>query len=287
MLEKKKRNLLILGIVFIGLMVFFTFADLNVALWIYNPESLFGRFFQIVGTLPLNIVGVFSTVALVMTAEYKFNLSTIVSYVLGALLLMFFGFYGCLSFANALPEGEIVITVATVGWVFLSIVLVGFIMKSGNTKALRKAAIIGVIGCAAAVFGPMMIKDFMSRPRFNTLENPVEQFTYWFQRMPQTATSSNSSFPSGHSAQSALSLCALLVPMFVKKWDNQKYYKAAGWIAGGFTVCVMVSRMVLGAHYGTDVLVGAMLTTTAIAIVDICLAKKEKLTEKGLSLDKR
>lgn len=55
----------------------------------------------------------------------------------------------------------------------------------------------------------MLIKSFISRPRFYTLENPVEQFTYWFQRMPHTELSSNSSFPSGHSSQSALSLCAV------------------------------------------------------------------------------
>lgn len=273
MLEKKKRNLIILGIAFVVLMLVFTFADLNVALWIYNADSMFGRFFQIIGTLPLNIVGVFSCVALVMTAEHKMKISTIVSYVLGALLGFFFGFYGCNSFVHALPEGEKVIMVATVAWTFVSIVLAALVMKAGNTEGLRRAAIIAVIACAVAVFGPMLIKDFMSRPRFNTLDNPVEQFSYWFQRMPHTELSSNSSFPSGHSSQSALSLCCLLIPMFVKKLDHKKYYQIAGLCSGAFTLCVMVSRMVLGAHYGTDVLVGASLTIVSIMLADYCFAK--------------
>lgn len=274
MLQKKKRNLQTIGIVFAILMLIFTFADLSVAMWIYNPDSMFGRFFQIVGTLPLNIVGIFSTIALVMTADHKMNVSTIVSYVLGALLAFFFGFYGCLSFTNALPEGETLIMVATVAWVFVSIVLVGFVMKAGNSTGLRKAAIIGVVACSVAVFGPMLIKDVMSRPRFHTLDNPTEQFSYWFQKMPHTDISSNSSFPSGHSSQSALSLCCLLLPMFVKRLDNKRYYQIAGLCSAVFTVCVMVSRMVLGAHYGTDVLVGAMLTITAILVTYTFLSSR-------------
>ena len=275
MLEKKKKNLMVLGYIFLLLMIVFTFTDLQVALRIYNPRSMFGRFFQIVGTLPLNIIGVFGCVSLIMTADQKFNISTILSYIVGFSLLIFFGFYGCRSFVNALPEAETVIMVATVGWAFLSIVFVGSILKAGNKEGLRKASIIMVVAAAVAVFGPMLIKSFMSRPRFHTLENPVEQFTYWFQRMPHTELSSNSSFPSGHSSQSALSLCVLLIPMFIKRLDNQKYYKVAVAFAGAFTICVMASRMVLGAHYGTDVLFGAALTTATILALDYFISKKK------------
>ena len=275
MFKMNKKNLIGLAGIFIILMVVFTFADLQIALWIYNPSSMFGRFFQIVGTLPLNIVGIFGCISLVMTADHKMNLSTSVSYVMGILLIVFWGFYGCHSFVNALPEGETVVMVATVGWAFLSIVLAGSIIKDGNKDGLRKASIIMVIAASVAVFGPMLIKEFMSRPRFHTLENPVEQFTYWFQRMPHTELSSNSSFPSGHSSQSALSLCALLVPMFVKRLDNQKYYKVAAALAGVFTICVMVSRMVLGAHYATDVLVGATLTIATILVSNYFTSKKK------------
>lgn len=80
MLEKKKKNLMVLGYIFLLLMIVFTFTDLQVALRIYNPRSMFGRFFQIVGTLPLNIIGVFGCVSLIMTADQKFNISTILSY---------------------------------------------------------------------------------------------------------------------------------------------------------------------------------------------------------------
>lgn len=66
-----KRIMLLLSmvIVYCALMLGFMFVDLPIALWIYNADSMFGRFFEIIGTLPMPVVGVFSCVAWILTCD--------------------------------------------------------------------------------------------------------------------------------------------------------------------------------------------------------------------------
>lgn len=184
----------------------------------------------------------------------------------GVLLLAYFVFYAYRSFANALPEGKIPMLVVTFLWIPASVILSVKLIKSGKRAGLRRAAIIGVTGCGAAVFGPMLLKEFMSRPRFNTLEDPVGEFTYWFARQPHTALSVNSSFPSGHAAQAATCMATLLIPLFAEKHRTKRFYWIALCATIGFTLCVMISRMILGMHYATDVITGAALTVFAMTV---------------------
>lgn len=67
-------------------------------------------------------------------------------------------------------------------------------------------------------------------------------------------TTEGKSMPSGHS------LCAIIMALCLIYifWDNKKYWQRALMIAGGITFFVLmgISRMYLGQHYLTDVLVG-------------------------------
>ncbi len=274
------RKLCLEGIsAFAALMLIFTLCDLTIAIHIYNPDSAFGRFFEIVGTLPMPVVGIFSCAALIMTARRELCLSTAVSFAVGGLLLMYFCFYAYRSMAHTFSRVGGVMLVGMAIWAATSFYLTDRIVRKGNGTALRRASIIAVVGCAVAVEGVMLIKMFMSRPRFRNLTDPLNEFTLWFQRQPYTDASINSSFPSGHSAQAALSFCLLLIPMFVKfrRSLRFKYYFAAFSFAAAFTLCVMVSRMILGAHYATDVLVGAALPIVSMLaaafLTDRCTRK--------------
>lgn len=266
--EKKVNYKLILGICFIGLLLLFTFTDLPIAKMVYNPNSLFGRFFEIIGTLPMPVVGIFSCVALIGTAKRKLCIQTILSYLLGVLLLLYFAFYGVVCIVHALPITLIPMLIANIIWLILSIFFTKKIIDNGKKDDLRRAAIIGVCVCTVAVIGVSIIKHIMGRPRFYTLSDPDTQFTYWFLRQPALV---NSSFPSGHAAESALTFCSLLVPAFINIKNVQLYKKIAFYSSTAFTLCVMLSRMVLGMHYATDVLVGATLTIATLLILEFVL----------------
>ncbi|MCD8116043.1 MAG: phosphatase PAP2 family protein [Oscillospiraceae bacterium] len=248
------------------LMLGFMFVDLPIALWIYNADSAFGRFFEIIGTLPMPVVGIFSCVAWLLTCDRRRKVGTALNWVFGVLFLAYFIFYAYRSFANALPEGRISMLIVMLLWLPASVILSVRLIKSGKRAGLRRAAVIGVAGCGTAVFGPMLLKEFMSRPRFNMLDDPVTEFTYWFARQPHTALSVNSSFPSGHAAQAATSMAVLLIPLFAEKYNTRRFYLIAMCASIGFTLCVMLSRMVLGMHYATDVITGAALTAFAMTV---------------------
>lgn len=274
--EMKVNFKIILGICFIGLLLLFTFTDLPIAKMVYHPNSLFGWFFEIIGTLPMPVVGIFSCIALIGTAKRKLCIQTVLSYLLGISLLLYFAFYCVLCIVYALSITLIPMIIAIVIWIVLSIFFTKKIIDNGNRENLRKAAIIGVSCCSVAVIGVSILKNIMGRPRFYTLSNADTQFTYWFLRQPPLR---NSSFPSGHAAQSAVTFCSLLIPALINIKNIPLHKRIALLSSTAFTLCVMFSRMVLGMHYATDVLVGAALTIATLLILE-SLLKFPKIYQK-------
>ncbi len=275
----KKSILAKTVIIYLLCMLIFTFADLNVELLVYHPGSTFGRFFEIIGTLPMPFVAIFTGMAIMLTNRRRRILPSVLSTIALCALLGFLIFYACISFEHAVSGGWIPLLVVLIVWIGVSIILCRKIIEHGNGDELRKAAVIGLWGCAAAVLGPMIIKEFMSRSRFSTLDDPISQFTLWFVRQPHSAESSNSSFPSGHSAQAATSLFLLLVPWFSENFRSEKYVRVATPSSGIFTFCVMLSRMVLGMHYATDVMTGAMITIFTMQVAALIVVNQQPVNE--------
>lgn len=264
-INKNKIGIVILVV----LMLIFTFLDLPIAKVIYAPASRFGRFFEIIGTIPLPIVGIFCTVSLIMTAEKKFCVKTILSYVLSLALYPLFFMYGIKCVEHQVASARMPMTIASLLWTVASFFLVFKIIKNGKAANLRRAAIIGIVGGVVSTLLIGRVKKLFSRQRFYTLANPEEEFTYWFQIQP--ANELHDSFPSGHAGQAATSLFAILITSFVNVKDSEKFTKIMAVISVGFTVCVMLSRMVLGMHFATDVIIGAALPLISMRIAQLIL----------------
>lgn len=81
MFSNKKTILAGTVIVYLLLMLVFTFVDLKAELLIYHPGSTFGRCFEIVGTLPMPTVAVFTCMALMLTNRRKRTLRSVLSYI--------------------------------------------------------------------------------------------------------------------------------------------------------------------------------------------------------------
>lgn len=281
MIVKEKKVLFGTMIAYGVMMLIFTFADLRAALMIYNADSVFARCFEIVGTLPMPFIAVFACVALLMTDDRAHGVRRLPVCVLIYFLLAFLVFYACLSFGHAVSGGWIPLLILAAAWVPVSKKLIRGITGKGNQADLRRAAFIALCGCAAAVFGPMLIKEIMSRPRFYLLENPVSDFTFWFVRHPHTPTSADTSFPSGHSAQAVTCTALLLIPMFIEKCRTKRYSVTVLCAASAFTVCVMVSRMILGMHYATDVITGSAIPVFAMEAA-LLYSSSHSMEEDGM-----
>lgn len=105
-----------------------------------------------------------------------------------------------------------------------------------------------------------VLKYFWGRPRFRSMDDPLKQFTAWY--LPQALAAGNEfmSFPSGHSANAAVVVWVVLLPGFVPALQGKERY--LGLCAGAWLVCVMYSRIIMGAHFLSDVTMGAALSVT-------------------------
>ena len=138
-----------------------------------------------------------------------------------------------------------------------------------------------LIALIAAVMGQTVIKFGFNRPRFRTLTDPDAQFTYWFVHHPFIL---DSSFPSGHAAQSALAFLLLYLKRFIPKLRTRKWDAVLGGIAVFVTVSTMLSRMFLGAHYATDVWAGCFLTLGTISVANRCVENSYMLPNYRLNM---
>lgn len=63
---KNKKLIIVIGIVYLILMGYFTFNDLKIALWIYNPGTAYAKVFEFLGTIPMPIMGIFACIAFML-----------------------------------------------------------------------------------------------------------------------------------------------------------------------------------------------------------------------------
>ncbi len=247
-------------IVFVIGMVVFTFLDLPIAKEVYRFDSAYGRVFEIVGLFTTPMVGIF----FVISNFYTIRLAKkrILSLVLGWLaLIAFIGING-LSIYMLNKEWFGNMIMIYVLFIILARWAVQYICSHAQVVELRKVMIVGLSAALMAVLGQTLIKYCFNRPRFIWLTDPDMQFNYWFVRYPIVH---DSSFPSGHAAQSALSFILVMFRRFVPDFRTRKWDIIMWTVAIFITGSTMISRMLLGVHYATDVWAGAFLTLFTIS----------------------
>ena len=127
------------------------------------------------------------------------------------------------------------------------LVLVGCLVAAMRSPALRATApvfLVTLMLFAVAGVGGDLLKEVFGRPRpFVTLADRLVSFSQ----------SGTPAFPSGHATKSV----ALAVPfvVLVGSWDRWRLLAKGALVALAIAVCA--SRVVLGAHYVSDVLAGA------------------------------
>jgi membrane-associated phospholipid phosphatase len=105
-----------------------------------------------------------------------------------------------------------------------------------------------------------MIKIFWGRLRFRDLDALQSDFTEWY--LPQ-GVMGGESFPSGHAAMAWMLLpIILLIP---KKNKIVKIFTTGLIVAWG--IAVPLSRVVIGAHYASDVLFGSFIMIISFLLI--------------------
>ncbi|MHA1987495.1 MAG: phosphatase PAP2 family protein [Promethearchaeota archaeon] len=143
------------------------------------------------------------------------------------------------------------------GSITLSLVLFTLISFKRDWVDYRKiSAVITILTIISPLLFVQITKIFWGRIRFRDLSSFIE-YTPWF--IPQGITG-NQSFPSGHTAMGWMVL-PLLIPLSKMQWKSP--VRVIGTITIiGWGIFVGLSRVVIGAHYASDVLF-----STGVAVV--------------------
>ncbi len=148
----------------------------------------------------------------------------------------------------------------------------GYRLARRTDDSLLAKRIVGlVIIMLAAFFTMEMIKNIFHRPRYRTVVLGFEGvgFVPWYKPFSGAAALAESfgidkgefrSFPSGHSILSISMVYALQsLPWFFPKLKGKAL--VLGSVGFAFGAVIMFTRMLLGAHYLSDVSAGAMIGT--------------------------
>lgn len=287
---------LILGF-FMITFVIGSFLDLQVSQAIFSRDNTFGLLVSSIGTLPgyllLSFIGG-GFLSIALKKQYKIGY-TFVFYVLCAacfgLTIFFAGreFFGPNGFFNPSIKwvGYLIVAPFAGGMTYLGYYLIGKSERKGIWIILLISAFFIFM---ALVPGVTLLKSIFHRPRYRslTLYETID-FHKWYQPcknykdlMSITGLTSEEfkSFPSGHAGGSALTIMfALLVPCFVKGQEKIQLpllYGSFVWV-----LLVSFSRILVGAHFLSDVSMGAILTILMIVCANECVIYAERKVEKN------
>jgi membrane-associated phospholipid phosphatase len=278
-LDKQKTNNLINYLVLIWaiLAAYFAFTDLQISISVVNQNSVWAKFLQNFGEVPGLLVLYVSTMiylsfytssSLIRKYSLLFFLLLAATYLLSHMIaVIYHGFTDNYSF---IQRYKIILVLFLLACNFLLRVILKNFSVSQKTKLFAKSSIL--LGLYGYLFIVQPIKHLWGRVRFRDLDALHTNFTPWF--FPN-GINGNQSFPSGHAAMAWMILPLLL--LVVNKSRNVKISVLI--LITFWGLAVSLSRVVIGAHYASDVLWGSII----IIVVFLVITKSYWETAKTVS----
>lgn len=290
---------LVVGVVGI---IFGSFFDLQISTAIANPKSGLGLTISAIGPT----IG-FMSIALMGGGFLVFGLRK--EYHILLRILFFALAAACFAVSIFYPQGEYFglngFYHPELNWLSFIIVIaiqtptfIGgyFFFKKCENKNMWIVFCVCVALCIITLlFIISGVKDHMHRPRYRLVSTSDVVFHNWWQPFKEYKGMLNElvessadkavikafkenckSFPSGHSAESALLIIAsTFFPMASEKF---KKYQLPAFICGcSLTLIVMFARILAGAHYLSDVSMGASIMVAATLITNEILIRIQPL----------
>lgn len=168
-----------------------------------------------------------------------------------------------------------------------------FIAKNNDSKYLLNVVIVLMVAIFLSLIpGVTLLKSIFHRPRYRTLSDPLfTEITFhnWWERcanykelmtLYNISNEEFKSFPSGHAgATLVLSLTAAFAPLLDKRINKNHLVLFYSGVV--ITLLVCYARMLVGAHFLSDVSMGALLTAIFTFIAnEVIIFFKEKYDKK-------
>lgn len=261
-LSSSVKFLIIIIIIWIVLAILFGIYDLEISIAIFNEQSNWGKFGADYGEVPGYILIAIALATLL--GSYIKNIRKqkilIILAVITGVIYLILGIYGKDNTDISLGTGLII---------FPMIYLI--LTWDTNWKNYRKIALlISILAIINHLLFVQLIKLFWGRVRFRDLAVGYGNFTPWYVPLGITG---NFSFPSGHAAMGWMFLPFLIK---IKNGElNMPYKITLSILILGWGLFVALSRVVVGAHYASDIL----FSSGFAAVITIIFYRKIYLRE--------
>ena len=266
-LNKQNTNILInyLVLLWATLAAYFAFADLQISISVVNQNSGWAIFLENFGEISGLLVlysgahiylTIYSSKTWLMKITFSIILFLATFFLSGYLVVVIYnGITGSYAF---LQENKIIISLAILLINFLLNIFIRNLIIPNSLKQFSKISVLLGVYCYLFIVQP--IKHFWGRVRFRDLDALHSNFTEWF--IPN-GINGNQSFPSGHAAMAWMILPLLL--LVVNKSKNMEISLLILIVSWGLTVSL--SRVVIGAHYASDVLFGSFIIIVVFLVI--------------------
>ena len=308
---KKRFHFYIIGGVLLICLILGSFFDLQINQFLFDRTNVFGLIVSSFGMIPgygcLSLLGGALYIIARKRLDFKVWLKVI-------LYISAFAMYGVSVYflgkdvfsVNGFENPKIY----WVGFLIMGIIMLAvfnFGCHVGKMNENPQMWII-ILVMAAVIFvalvpGVTLFKSLMHRPRYRiAIYEGYVNFHNWWEPCkdykdiiavnPSLLSKEEfKSFPSGHAGASMVGLITLsYLPLLNKKW--MKYQTLLFYIAFGWALVVMFSRLLVGAHFLSDVSVGALLTVVCFYIGNEIVVRKllpenEALQEKNEEIEEK
>jgi membrane-associated phospholipid phosphatase len=256
-----KVNPLMLLLVWIILAVIFCIYDLDISKQLVNQNSGWAQFLQDYGMIPGILVilsGIFIYYSLIKKQSGIWPYFQKVVFFLVSSGLIFYLF----DILLGQTVSDHLIIFLSISFAINIIILIVLHSKAEvqNVIAIRFAKVVVAVALFGYVICIQIVKYLWGRVRFRELDAAFSQFSPWY--LPQGFTGFDS-FPSGHAAMGWLLLPLLILLVNKKPWIR---YSVLILILI-WAVILAASRVVIGAHFASDVLFGSFFIIMTFVIL--------------------
>lgn len=260
-----KTTIYFLFVLWLVLAFLFESSDLLLSNYFYNPKSNWSKFLEMYGEIPGLVISLIGIYIYFTSNKLSSNAKKILVYFLLMLLSTVGVIYiNFLVISNAFgvkfnSSLEIIILIAGSSLTNLF----ALIYIKNKLKFSFKQFLFSRIVLRMLTFGFLLttlpLKFLWGRIRFRDFNGDFSNFTTWY--LPN-GINGNDSFPSGHAAMSWI-----LISLFILLADKSIFRRTAiKTIIIGYALLVCFSRIVIGAHFASDVLFGSMFMISSYVI---------------------
>lgn len=253
-------------------------------------SNLFGRIFEVIGESPIYLYLIFMICSFgYLFKQDSFRRSQILPmsliYILAILVGTFmfhriFAYIATYTNDSSNPWLDLfnwTLTIKMALGIVITLVISYVVYKIKlPKKALVRLLIVSLIAIALSqLIVQIVLKPLMNRNRYRALmflDGNVNNFTPWYQKglyrvdIPSAIPDDFKSFPSGHTAAAATTFLLMLFPAYFDRYKSKKAEAICFSVPAIYTITVAVSRVVMGAHYLSDVTFGALITIVFIML---------------------